>query len=169
MLDQCSLPFKMISDRKLTVDHDEPEMELKKVKIVTLVEFINRYNTQCEQTLLSILNLPINIHITDKVSIDIILDRMTKPTSSLFSAFIKIRLNQDINTHVLIATKRENWLMFVYTEQIRKKYSLILKHTHKVRAFLSLSMLHFLAPLYHNVDQSDIIIQPTTLSFDGNS
>ena len=118
-------------------------MEVKKVNTVTLVDTTIRDNTKCELNFVSILNLHSNTAITGKIFIDIILDQMAKPTASLLSNFIKIRLNHGLDKRILIATTKGEPVDICLQKWIKTKVPLMLGHNHKVRTLLPISVLYF--------------------------
>ena len=99
---------KIIANNKNTIKITLEGIQQKQIKCVTTAESVVRDNRRCEEKLLDILPLPLDTVITEEKFIDISLDKMHKTKIPMLTAFIKIRMNSNFNTHVVIASLKVN-------------------------------------------------------------
>ena len=108
MQDKCSVSFKnhrRYEGSNQTYSWRNP---IETDKKFTTADSIVRDNRRCEEKLLDILPLPLDAVITEEKFIDISLDKMHKTKIPMLTAFIKIRMNSNFNTHVVIASLKVN-------------------------------------------------------------
>ena len=103
---------KIIADKKETIELTIEGIQQKQTKIVTMVESIVRDNKRCEEKLLDILHLPLDTIIFEEFFIDITLYQIHKAKTPMLTTFIKIRMNSNLNTSIVITSLKVILLMY---------------------------------------------------------
>jgi hypothetical protein len=99
---------KIFADKKSLIDTKLAAMDNDKTAKISTAEAILRENKRCELTFLEIMSLLLDSPITTEVFELLTIDQIMKANVSMLSAFIKIRLNENLFEHCSISTTKDN-------------------------------------------------------------
>ena len=111
---------KILADKKALIDTKLVATDKDKTAKISTAEAILRENKICEQKFLEIMSLPQDTTITTEIVEPLTIDQIMKANVFMLSAFIKIRLNENLFERCSISTTKGN-LMQVRRRDIDKK------------------------------------------------
>ena len=158
---------KIIADKKEATTFILERIQQKQTQVATAVESIVRDNKRCEEKLLDTLHLPLDTVVTEETFIDITLDQMHEAKIHMLTALINIKMNSNINTHVVIASLKGN-PVDVRNKVVKTKEPLLLEQAHKTRTLKFIDGIPTAEYITHKLIPADVIECPVSLTFNNN-